>query len=168
MSDKSYENLDDCIHDLLKLITDYACEGVNANIGGPFGAGIIITENNKYRILVVERNNVIQRKDPTCHAEVNAIRKACKILDTPFLNNCILVSTSKSCPMCISAAIWAKIPGIYYASDYRRATKVGFKDNDIIEYLNEENDIIKEIKIDEPYINKMFDLWENKTDRFDY
>lgn len=168
MINKHYDNLDTCIHDLLKEAVSYASEGVKANIGGPFGAGIILTEGDKYKVLVVERNNVIQKKDPTCHAEVNAIRKACKILNTPFLSNCILVSTSKSCPMCISAAIWAKIPYIYYVSDYDLATKVGFKDNDIIEYLNDKNDIIKEIKIDSNYTNKLFEIWENKKDRFNY
>ena len=165
MSDKYYENLDDCIHDLLKQITDYACEGVKSNIGGPFGAGIVITENNKYRILVVERNNVIQKKDPTCHAEVNAIRKACKILNTPFLNNCILVSTSKSCPMCISAAIWARIPVIYYSLDYAKASSSGFKDNDIANYIKGNNKLVREIRVDNNNCNKLFEIWKNKEDK---
>ena len=163
-----FDNLDECINELLKKASKYACEGVIANVGGPFGAGIILKDKDKYKILVVERNNVIQKKDPTAHAEVNAIRKACRKLNTNFLENCILVTTAKSCPMCISAAIWAKIPEVYYAVDYDYAMKSGFKDKDISDYICNKNDILEEIKVKTNIAEKPFKIWNTKRDRFNY
>lgn len=104
MNNKIYTNLNDCINEVLSLSSNYACEGVEKNIGGPFGAGIIQKLDNSYKIICIERNTVISSKDATSHAEINAIRKASKFLNRRNLNDCILVSTAKSCPMCLSAS----------------------------------------------------------------
>lgn len=169
MLDKLYNNIDECIDDALKLSSTYADEGVIGNIGGPFGASIIQVIDGKYRIIVIARNTVISEKDATCHAEVNAIRKANKILNRFDLSDCILVSTSKSCPMCISAACWARIPTVYYSLDYDLATTSGFKDNNILEYLQGKNDkVITEKKRYTKYAEVPFETWAKKEDKTNY
>jgi len=91
--------------------------------GGPFGA--CITRNGK--TIAITRNTVLKSKDPTCHAEINAIKKAAKILKTHDLKNCEIYSTTEPCPMCFSAIHWANIKKIYF----------GTKTNDVKKYFNE-------------------------------
>ena len=142
MSNKKivFDNLQDAITYVYSTASKYACKGVIQNIGGPFGAGIILIEEQTFRIISIARNSVLKNGDPTCHAEVNAIRQACKKLGTPFLRNCILVTTAKSCPMCLSAAIWAQIKTIYYSENYESATAADFKDDAIAEYIKGKKD----------------------------
>ncbi len=168
MLDKIYDDLNECINDAFKLSSIYANEGVNGNIGGPFGACIIQIIDKKYKILVLSRNTVILDKDATSHAEINAIHTTSKILNRFDLSDCILVTTSKSCPMCISAACWAKIKVIYYSLDYEQATTNGFKDNSILEYLQDKNNIITEKKITNKYTEIPFITWSNKQDKIEY
>lgn len=167
MINKIYDNLNECIENAFKFSAEYACKGVKENIGGPFGACIIQKIYNKYKIVCVERNTVISSKDATCHAEINAIRKASKILNRFNLSDCILVTTAKSCPMCLSASCWASIPVIYYGTDYSEATTSGFKDEKIAEYIKGNNDkVIKEIQIKNDISLEPFKTWnekENKT-----
>ena len=160
-----YTNLEECIKEVFKKIVDNTMESVNNNCGGPFGAAVIQVNDGKYKLLCVESNEVTSLKDPTAHSEVLAIRKACKILDRCSLDDCILISTSKCCPMCLGTAIWAKIPTIYYSEGYEKATLSGFKDNDIASYIKGENNIIKEIKVKNDNCDKLFDIWESKEDK---
>lgn len=170
MLNKLYDNLNECVDYTFKLSSIYADEGVNGNIGGPFGAGIIQIIDGKYKILVITRNTVLFEKDPTSHAEVNAIRKACKLLDRFHLSDCILVTTSKSCPMCISAACWAKIPTVFYSLDYETATTYGFRDNSILEYLQDKdkNKIINENQKYSKYTEVPFLEWAKKQGKITY
>ena len=162
-------NLENCVNKVLELSSDYAIEGVKNNIGGPFGAGIILQkENGKYEILVIERNSVIASKEPTAHAEVNAIRKACEKLDSRSLENCILVTTGKSCPMCLSAACWANIKKIYYSENYESAVSSGFRDEKIAEYIKGNNQIIQEIQMKKECCEKPFEVWNNKKEKENY
>ena len=161
-----YESLEECVNEVYELASKYAIDGVRKNIGGPFGAGIIYeTDNGRYSILVIERNSVIKSKDPTAHAEINAIRSACKVLNTRSLENCILVTTAKSCPMCLSAACWANIKKIYYSQEYDSAELGGFKDNEIYEYINRNNEIIEEIMLENPCCEYPFMEWNQKQDK---
>ena len=168
MLDKIYDNLDECIDDTFKLCSVYADEGVNGNIGGPFGAGIIQIIDGKYKILVITRNTVLFDKDATSHAEVNAIRKASTILGRFNLSDCIVVTTSKSCPMCISAACWARIHTVYYSQNYDKAKDNGFKDDSILEYLQNKNTIITETKKYSKYTEIPFISWIKKQDKIEY
>lgn len=166
---KTYENLEECINDVFLYSSVYATDGVTNGIGGPFGAGIIQKIDNKYKVLVIERNTVLKSKDATCHAEINAIRKAEKILDNIFLEDCILVSTAKSCPMCLSAACWAKIPVIYYGTDYKNATASGFKDDSIFKYLKgDNNELITEIQKENKYSLEPFKKWNTLEEKNTY
>jgi len=89
--------------------------------GGPFGACIV----KDGRVVAVARNSVL-RDDATCHAEVNAIRKASKKLGTHDLSGCEIYSTTEPCPMCFGAIHWARIGAIYYGTGIRDAARAGF------------------------------------------
>ena len=94
---------------IMKLGIDKARETMNKNYGGPFGA--VIVKNNE--VVAIASNTVLKDNDPTAHAEINAIREACKKLNTYDLSNCTLYATGYPCPMCLSAIIWANIKKIY-------------------------------------------------------
>lgn len=169
VENNEYDNLEECVNTVYELAAKYALDGVRKNIGGPFGAGIIYKKDNgKYVILIIERNTVIKTKDPTAHAEVNAIRGACKILNTKSLENCILVTTAKSCPMCLSAACWANIKTIYYSQSYDNAINSGFRDEKIQEYIKGNNDIIDEIMLNNSCCEFPFAEWNKKEDKEEY
>jgi len=91
---------------------------------GPFGACIA----KKGRIVSCEHNKVWKNTDPTAHAEMEAIRKACKKLKTIDLSNCTIYSTTEPCPMCFSAIHWAKISKIVYGAAISDAKKYGFNE----------------------------------------
>lgn len=163
------ENLEECIDKVYEMASIYATEGVKNNIGGPFGAGIIHKkENGKFEILAIARNTVISSKDPTAHAEVNAIRIACEKLENKSLENCILVTTAKSCPMCLSAACWANIKTIYYSQEYDTAVSSGFRDEKIAEYIKGNNDIIEEKRLKKDCCEIPFIEWDRKEDKEEY
>ncbi len=93
--------------------------------GGPFGAVIVDKEGN---IIARARNTVLKDKNPTAHAEINAIKKACKKLGTIDLSGCTIYSTTEPCPMCFSAIHWARIDKIVYGTRIEDAAKVGFNE----------------------------------------
>ena len=92
-----------------------ADNGIKNKEGGPFGAIITDKEGN---IISNGNNKVIKNNDPTAHAEVVAIREACKKLNTYDLSNYILYTSCEPCPMCLSAIIWANIKEVYYCLLY--------------------------------------------------
>ena len=89
--------------------------GVVDKTGGPFGA--VIAKDGK--IIASSGNSVVQDNDPSGHAEVNAIRKACKVLGTWDLSGCVMYTSCQCCPMCYSTAYWARLKAIYYGSPWR-------------------------------------------------
>lgn len=112
----------------------------NYKNGGPFGAVIVKNEE----IITSAHNTVIESRDATAHAEINAIRQASKILNTNDLSECVLFTSAEPCPMCLSAIIWANIKEIYYANTRKDADAIGFRDDMIYEYINGKNqDILK-------------------------
>lgn len=129
---------------LLKIAVEEAKKGVETGEGGPFGAVII---DNTGNIISTAHNRVLKDHDPTAHAEINAIRKACKIKGTHDLRDCIIYSSCEPCPMCLSAIIWSNIKMVYYGSTRKDAAKIGFKDDDIYEYLDGNNNILQKERI---------------------
>lgn len=121
MNKKEYMNLGVC----------EATVTMNLNIGGPFGA--VVVKDGK--IISVASNTVLGDNDPTAHAEVNAIRKACKKLGTYDLTGCELYATGYPCPMCLSAIIWANIKKVYYCNGVKQAENIGFRDDFIYDYI---------------------------------
>ena len=105
-------------------------EMMRAGHGGPFGAVIV----RSGRIIAEGCNAVTSDNDPTAHAEVVAIRRACQVLNTFDLGGCEIYTSCEPCPMCLGAIYWARLTRIYYANDRYDAAKVGFRD----EYLYEQ------------------------------
>ncbi len=123
--------------EIMKQAANKAHETMKRNIGGPFGAAIV----KDGEILAITSNSVLQDKDPTAHAEVNAIREAGKLLGTHDLTGCELYATGYPCPMCLSAIIWANIKSVYYGCEAWEAEIAGFRDDMIYTYLeNNRND----------------------------
>lgn len=103
--------------------------------GGVFGA-VVVKDGN---IISEGYNQVIKQKDPTWHAEMQAIREACKKLGTPHLEGCILYTSAECCPMCLATAYWAHIGKIYYGATTGDALKYGeFADIDILDEVRKE------------------------------
>lgn len=91
--------------------------------GGPFGACIV----KGRRVLAVARNTVL-KEDATCHAEINAIRKASKKVSSFDLTGCVIYSTTEPCPMCFSAIHWARIDTVIYGTTIKDAERIGFNE----------------------------------------
>ena len=100
------------MNEYMKMAREQAEKGMKSNEGGPFGAVITDKDGN---IISVANNQVLKNNDPTAHAEVQAIREACKKLNTHDLSGYILYTSCEPCPMCLSAIIWANIKEVYYA-----------------------------------------------------
>lgn len=115
----------------------------NFKDGGPFGA--VIVKNGK--IVAKAHNTVIASKDPTSHAEINAIRLASKTLGTHDLSNCTLYTSAEPCPMCLSAIIWANIKTAYFANTKEDAEKIGFRDDMIYDFIKSNNSDTKTLEL---------------------
>ena len=133
---------------------------------GPFGA--VIVKDNK--IISEGFNTVTLSNDPTSHAEIVAIRKACKILNNFSLKGCELYSTCEPCPMCLSAIYWARIEKIYYANTRKDAQKIDFDDSLIYSEFKKNIDKrkIPMIQMMRNEAIKAFELWDKKTDKVKY
>lgn len=132
----------------MKIANELAQQNILTNHGGPFGAVIV-----KDGVIVGKGNNqVVLKNDPTAHAEIVAIRAACKTLNTFNLTGCEIYTNCYPCPMCLSAIMWANIKKVYYGTNLEDAEKIGFKDKKIYDYLkNNDNNIlnIEQLNYDE-------------------
>lgn len=148
------------MNEYIKLAKDIAENGMNNNEGGPFGAIITDKEGN---IIAKGNNQVLKNNDPTAHAEVVAIRNACKKLNTYDLSNYILYTSCEPCPMCLSAIIWSNIKEIYYACTKNDAAEIGFRDDMIYEYLKGNNkDLISLKQIDRDECIELFEEYKKQ------
>lgn len=124
--------------------------------GGVFGA--VIVKDGK--IIAEGYNQVIKHNDPTWHAEIQAIREACKKLGTPHLEGCELYTSAECCPMCLAAAYWAHIKHIYYGATTQDALKYGeFADVNILEEVQKDPSERK-IKYTEMMRPKAVEVWK--------
>ena len=152
-----------------KMNTNYmekAIENSNNSDGGPFGA-VIVKDNN---IVSNGNNKVTVDNDPTAHAEIVAIRNACKSLNTFNLSDCVLYTSCEPCPMCLSAIYWSRIPTVYYANTRKDAASIGFDDQKIYDEISKNiNDReVKMIKIENQNAYKTFENWKNNTEKIHY
>ena len=134
--------------------------------GGPFGC--VIVKDNK--IIAEGHNQVTANNDPTAHAEIVAIRNACKMLNNFFLKGCDLYTSCEPCPMCLSAIYWAHIDNIFYANTRLDAKNIDFDDSFIYSEINKEIENRK-IKMQQMHRNEAleaFKIWENKEDKIKY
>lgn len=146
--------------EIMQLGIKEARKTMNNNIGGPFGA--VIVKNDK--IIAVASNTVLSSKDPTAHAEINAIRKACKKLKTYDLSECTLYATGYPCPMCLSAIIWANIKHVYYGTNLKDAQKIGFRDDNIYNFIkNNDRKELDITNINRKECLKLFEEYNNNN-----
>ncbi|HUZ60418.1 MAG TPA: nucleoside deaminase [Hanamia sp.] len=141
-------------------------KGVRENEGGPFGC--IIVKDNK--IIGRGHNKVISTNDPTAHAEVIAIREACKNLGTFQLDGCEIYTSCEPCPMCLGAIYWARAQIIYYANTRHDAAEIGFDDSIIYDEIkkNLNKRKIPAINIGRKEARKVFKEWSEKKDKERY
>ena len=141
-------------------------DSMRAGNGGPFGA--VIVKDGK--IIARGSNKVTSTNDPTAHAEVVAIREACKVLGVFQLTGCEIYTSCEPCPMCLGAIYWARPDKMYYANTKVDAAAIGFDDQFI--YNEIELDIPNRQLSTEQLLNDealvAFKEWEQKSDKIDY
>jgi len=141
-------------------------DGVHSGRGGPFGA--VIVRDGK--IVAEGVNQVTSTNDPTAHAEVLAIRKACESLGSFELRDCELYTSCEPCPMCLGAIYWARVSRIYFANTAEDAAKIGFDDSFIYDELKQRPFLrrIPAIQIMREEALEGFRAWADKSDKIRY
>ncbi len=136
---------------------------IDNNEGGPFGCIVV----NNDEIIAYGNNKVITNIDPTAHAEIVAIREACRHLGSFQLTNCEIYSSCEPCPMCLGAIYWARPKIIYYANTREDAAAIGFDDTLIYGEMNAGlNDrIIPVINLSRINALKVFQNWADRNDK---
>ena len=151
---------------MMKRAIELSAENVQSNRGGPFGAVVVL--NGK--IVGEGRNQVTHNNDPTAHAEVMAIREACRNLQSFDLSGAEIYTSCEPCPMCLSAIYWARIGKIYYANTRADAAAIQFDDdliyNEIPKSPSERKVPAEQLMRDEA--QTVFDHWAQSTDKINY
>lgn len=150
----------------MEKAVELSLENMRAGKGGPFGA-IIVRQG---KIVGTGANHVTSDNDPTAHAEVVAIRDACKNLGTFQLDDCEIYTSCEPCPMCLAAIYWARPKAIYYANTRKDAADIGFDDDFLYEELkkNLEERSLPIHQLDKSNALKVFDERKRKTDKIEY
>jgi guanine deaminase len=112
-------------NEYLRRAIEIAVANVADEHGGPFGAVVVCEE----RIVATGANRVVPANDPTAHAEVVAIREACRILNRFQLDDCAIYTSCEPCPMCLGAIYWARLREVYFAASREDAAAAGFDDS---------------------------------------
>ena len=158
------------MNEFMAVAKELAEENLITNDGGPFGACVV----KDGKIIGKSSNNVIKEQDPTCHAEIMAIREACKTINSFDLSGCELYTTCYPCPMCLSAIIWSNIKKVYYGNTKEDADKIGFRDDFIYEFFDTLSDEVEDERvldlecIDRDETIKTFDKFKDKDDKIMY
>ncbi len=141
-------------------------QNIKNGTGGPFGA--VIVKDGK--IIASGTNCVTSSNDPTAHAEVVAIRNACKTLNTFQLDDCEIYSSCEPCPMCLGAIYWARPKKIYFAASRIDAAASGFDDSLIYDEISLpiEHRKIKSEQLLQEEAKSVFDDWDNLTNKIEY
>jgi tRNA(Arg) A34 adenosine deaminase TadA len=131
--------------------------------GGPFGA-VIVKDN---QLIAEGYNQVTKLNDPTMHAEVMAIREACKKLNSFDLSGCVIYTSCEPCPMCLGAVYWARISEMYFANTKQDADSIGFSDDFIYKEI-EKPYSLRSLKTHQLLREKAlvaFEKWKLKEDK---
>lgn len=141
------------------------------NSGGPFGAMIVTADGQVFDGV----NRVTADNDPTAHAEVTAIRTACRELGTFDLSGAVLYTSCEPCPMCLSSALWARVKSVFFAADRHDAASAGFDDAVFYEYFeNQDRDALMPVgrlELGDPQAPmplEPFNTWNGLESRTDY
>jgi len=141
-------------------------EKMKAQEGGPFGA-VVVREG---KIISRGWNQVTSTNDPSAHAEIVAIRKACQKLATYWLGDCELYVNCEPCPMCLAAVYWAGIKKIYYAAGREDAARVGFGDDyiagELLKPVGERNLGVEQGMRSDAL--EAFAIWDKMEDKLEY
>ncbi len=152
--------------EFMRRAIELAQKGIDSNDGGPFGA-IVVKDGE---IIGEGCNRVTSTNDPTAHAEIVAIREACKNLNSFQLGGCVIYTSCEPCPMCLGAIYWARPKRMYFACSREDAANVGFDDRLIYEEIErpiaqrriESVNFLREEGL------QVFENWANKTDKTEY
>jgi guanine deaminase len=151
----------DFLREAIRVASDNVASG-----GGPFGA-IVVRDGE---VVARAANQVTTANDPTAHAEVEAIREACRVLGTFQLEECEIYSSSEPCPMCLGAIYWARPKAVYFANGRDVALAAGFDDDHIYEEFllapDERRYPATRLEIDGA--DEPFRRWAAKEDRVEY
>ena len=109
----------------MQMAIDLATENVTSRAGGPFGA-VVVREG---KVIATGVNSVTANNDPTAHAEVMALREACRVLETFELTGCDVYTSCEPCPMCLAAIYWSRCAAIYFGNTAADAANAGFDDS---------------------------------------
>lgn len=150
----------------MEKAVELSLENMRAGKGGPFGA--IIVKDGK--IVGSGANHVTSENDPTAHAEIVAIRDACKHLGTFQLDGCEIYTSCEPCPMCLAAIYWARPKAIYYANTRKDAADIGFDDDFLYEELQKklEDRTLPIYQLEKSNAMKVFEEWKRKDDKIEY
>ena len=158
------------MNEYMKIAKELSDDNLRTNAGGPLGACIV--KNGK--IIGKGSNYVLLQNDPTAHAEIIAIRSACKNINSYDLSGAELYTSCYPCPMCLSAIIWANIKKVYYGNTKEDAANIGFRDDVIYNFIknltdnSNDSDILKLESIDREETIKSFKKYMKKSDKSIY
>jgi guanine deaminase len=144
-------------HSFMEMAIELAMTNVRTGAGGPFGA-VVVKDG---AVIASSGNCVTATNDPTAHAEVMAIRKACQALGSFQLDGCEIYTSCEPCPMCLGAMYWARPAAVYYANTRAQAAEAGFDDAFIYDEvpLHPELRTLKMTRLSLPHAQHHFDAW---------
>jgi tRNA(Arg) A34 adenosine deaminase TadA len=150
----------------LERAIELARVGSSADKGGPFGAVIV----HQGKIIAEGYNEVTSGNDPTAHAEIVAIRKACKVMNSWHLPGCEVYASCEPCPMCLGAVYWARVSGVIYANTRQDAAGINFDDDFIYKEINTgmADRKIKFRHYPHPKAKELFDYWRTIDNKLKY
>ena len=142
----------------MEMAIEEATFGITNGDGGPFGC--VIVKNGE--VVGKGHNEVIKKKDPTCHGELTAIRNACAKLKTNDLSGCELYTTGQPCPMCLGAILWSNISKIYYGCSIEDAETIGFRDKEFFESPEKR---VSSFVLNREECKKLFDKYQRLSNK---
>lgn len=154
----------------MNIAKELSEDNLKTNVGGPFGACVV--KNGE--IIGKGSNHVLSNNDPTAHAEIMAIRDACKNINSYDLSGCEIYTSCYPCPMCLSAIIWSNVKKVYYGNTKEDAANIGFRDDYIYDFIKNLKDdigdknILKLERVDREETIKTFNEFEKKNDKTIY
>lgn len=150
----------------IRMTIRLATENVRSGRGGPFAAVVV----KKGKIIAKGTNRVVRANDPTAHAEINAIREACRALKNFQLTGCEIYVNCEPCPMCLGAIYWARPKGVYFAARSADAAAAGFDDERIYQELKRPRSKrripLMEVRCADAL--QPFQLWKSRPNRVPY
>jgi guanine deaminase len=149
----------------MRRAIELSCESVSQG-GGPFGAVVVLDG----RVLGEGKNRVVPDGDPTAHAEINAIRSACRAQGSRSLQGAVIYTSCEPCPMCLGAIWWARISRIVFANSRDAAADIGFDDAALYREVGAslENRKVTIAQSDHVDARRVFEAWARKPDKVPY